>query len=189
MRNRALLFLPVVLAQLAVPAWMIHRHERVLHEGTAYKFRTAPIDPTDPFRGEYVMLDFAAEQGSWNCPAVDMDGERREVFATLGTDSLGFATITALGTTEPAEPHLTVEVVPYEVDSLHNVDRVSLPFDRYYLPEGQGAHAEDLMSPQWTEDHREDPKEAYAVVRVYEGEAVIEDLIIGGRPLRAWMEQ
>ena len=187
MRRNALLFVPVILAQLAVPAWMIHRHERVLHEGTAFKFRTAPIDPTDPFRGEYVMLDFAAEQGSWNCPAATMEGSDQEVFATLGTDSAGFATITALRATEPTEPHLTVGIYSYSVDSLHNVQRVSLPFDRFYMPEGEGARTQDLMTPQWTEGQQQQPLEAYALVRVHDGEAVMEDLIIGGRPVQEWM--
>ncbi|MBK6341440.1 MAG: GDYXXLXY domain-containing protein [Flavobacteriales bacterium] len=61
MNRKPLLFLGIALAQLAVPAWMIAGRERVLSQGEVFKFKTAPIDPRDPFRGEYVRLDFEAE--------------------------------------------------------------------------------------------------------------------------------
>ena len=51
-------FILMVLAQLYVPASMIFQKERVITQGTAYKFRTAPIDPNDPFRGKYITLSF-----------------------------------------------------------------------------------------------------------------------------------
>ena len=35
----------VVAVQLAVPAWMIFSRERILATGTAFRFRTAPVDP------------------------------------------------------------------------------------------------------------------------------------------------
>ncbi|MCX7044402.1 MAG: GDYXXLXY domain-containing protein [Candidatus Sumerlaeota bacterium] len=50
----------VAAAQLSVPAWMIWRHENVLDAGWQYKFRTAPVDPADPFRGRYVALRLEA---------------------------------------------------------------------------------------------------------------------------------
>ena len=78
-------------------------------------------------------------------------------------------------------------IYSYSVDSLHNVQRVSLPFDRFYMPEGEGARTQDLMTPQWTEGQQQQPLEAYALVRVHDGEAVMEDLIIGGRPVQEWM--
>ena len=44
------LFILVALAQLFVPAKMILDREDVLSTGTAFNFKTRPIDPTDPFR-------------------------------------------------------------------------------------------------------------------------------------------
>ncbi len=35
--------------------------ERTLKTGTLYRFRTAPVDPYDAFRGRYVRLEFALE--------------------------------------------------------------------------------------------------------------------------------
>ncbi len=189
MRSKALLFIPVVLAQLVVPALMIHQHETVLREGELYTFRTAPIDPRDPFRGEYVVLDLAAETGEWYCPWLRSGGTDADIFASLGTDSLGFAMLTTLSDAAPEEPHLAVTVYFDEADTTFSVHRVSLPFDRFYMKEGEGARAEALMRPQWQGDVRIEPLEAYALVRVYRGRAVVQDLVVGGKPIREWMKQ
>ena len=53
-----LIFLAVVLVQLVVPAKMIFDKEVILKTGTIYKFKTQPIDPSDPFRGKYVTLNY-----------------------------------------------------------------------------------------------------------------------------------
>lgn len=63
MNRNLLLALLVVLAaaQLAVPASMIVQRETVLTQGRVYKFKTAPVDPVDAFRGRYVALRFEEE--------------------------------------------------------------------------------------------------------------------------------
>jgi uncharacterized membrane-anchored protein len=52
------LFALTCLAQWFVPAQMIYDQEQVLREGKTYHFKTAPIDPSDPFRGKYITLSF-----------------------------------------------------------------------------------------------------------------------------------
>lgn len=190
MRRSHLLFIVAALAQLAVPAWMIVQRERVLHDGEVFKFRTAPIDPRDPFRGEYVRLDFAAEQGAWPDP-MPGQGERNgyeeiEGFAVLGTDSGGFAVIGPLLPEPPREgPYLPVSWLSY---GEARISRVRLPFDRFYLEEGDGARTERMLAPQWDEGVRQEPMPAYALVRILNGEAVIEDLVVGERSIHEWLK-
>ena len=54
------LFSMMVIAQLAVPCWMAYSMETVLLQGTPWRFKTAPVDPYDIFRGKFVAL--AVEQ-------------------------------------------------------------------------------------------------------------------------------
>jgi len=186
MNRKPLLFMAVVLAQLAVPAWMILSHERILREGEVFKFRTAPIDPRDPFRGEYVRLDFEAESGSWPVARPDdiQTGEQ-SAYAILGVDSAGFARITALVDQAPATgAYLAVD---YSTWGNESVERVQLPFDRFYLEEGDGAKTEDLLQPQWNDGEMAQPLPAYAQVRVLDGRAVIEDLIVDERSIHEWL--
>jgi len=57
-RKTTLLSLMAILAivQLAVPLSMINQREMTLRDGILYKFRAAPVDPADAFRGRYVAL-------------------------------------------------------------------------------------------------------------------------------------
>lgn len=55
--KRTLIVLAVVF-QIAVVATMAFSREWILATGTPYLFQTAPIDPRDIFRGDYVRLDY-----------------------------------------------------------------------------------------------------------------------------------
>jgi len=187
MRRDLFLFGAAALVQLAVPGWMILQHERVLQRGEVFRFRTAPVDPRDPFRGEYVMLNFDAETGPWKDPAVEGDLGNETTFALLETDTAGFALITQLLTDRPKQgSYLLVEKGYLLNDTL--VQMVSLPFDRFYLEEGDGAKTEDMLAPQWDGETLSQPLPAYALVRVYDGQAVIEDLIVGDRSIHDWLK-
>lgn len=187
MQRRSTIFLAISMAQLAVPAWMIFAHERVIFQGEVFKFRTAPIDPRDPFRGEYVSLNFEASSGTWpdphNAPNATLDqvfGSEEKSFALLAVNDSGFATVTKLLADEP--PRGVYLKVTHWSATGSAVNQLALPFDRYYLKEGNGAKAESMMTTVWNGDVSQ-PLPTYALVRVYEGEAVIEDLIIGGRSI------
>lgn len=186
MNRKPLLFLGIALTQLAVPAWMITGRERILQQGEIYKFRTAPIDPRDPFRGEYVRLDFEAESGSWPVARPDdMQTGEHSAYAILGIDSAGFARINALVDEAPATGAYLE--VAYSTWGNESVERVQLPFDRFYLEEGDGAKTEDLLQPQWNDGEMVQPLPAYAKVRVLDGRAVIEDLIVDERSIHEWL--
>ncbi|HRH68557.1 MAG TPA: GDYXXLXY domain-containing protein [Flavobacteriales bacterium] len=188
MPRKLLLFVAAGVIQLGVLAWMIVGHERVLQEGAVYRFRTAPIDPRDPFRGEYVVLNFEVERGRWpmygnaNTVAPSM-----HAFGLLGTDSAGFARIVSFAEERPeAGDFIPVEYLSWTPDTLFGV---ALPFDRYYLEEGDGPKTEQLMAPQWNGEALQQPLPSYAVVRIHQGEAVIEDLMVGDRSIHEWLKE
>ncbi len=51
-------FALLVIVQWLVPGQLIWKKEKVLAEGVTYKFQSAPVDPNDPFRGKYIVLNF-----------------------------------------------------------------------------------------------------------------------------------
>lgn len=189
MKRPLLLFSLIASVQLAIPVWMIVRYERVVQSGTLHLFRTAPVDPRDPFRGEYVTLEFAAENGPFQLPP-GWDGG--PLFAVLNADAEGFAVIDRLLVEAPADvDHVQVTAERWGVDEeQHTVSSVVLPFDRYYVHEGHGPRTEALMRNLPMQDGMEENEPSlptHAVVRVHRGRAVMVDLVIGGRPLRDWM--
>ena len=110
------LIVTVVVLQLALLAWMAGEREWVLRTGKVVWLRTAPIDPGDPMRGEYVHLNY--EIGSVpkslcrdGIPAW-FDGVKpqyygrsreRRVYASLKLDEEGVGQLTALSDQKPPE--------------------------------------------------------------------------------------
>lgn len=188
MRKAILLFLLVALAQWAVPLCTIAGRERVLHEETPFKFKLRPVDPSDPFRGEYVVLSFACFQGPFDVPPGAPAAGEISGYAVLQNGDDGFAQVQRLTLEKPdAGDYVPVHGYAYGTGTLfpQPLQQVHPAFDRYYLEEGGGRVAEDLV--RWRPDTL-GQREAYALVRVWKGEAVIEDLIIDGRPVRAWID-
>jgi len=193
-----LIFLVVVLAQLFVPAKMIWDREVVIDEGTVFKFKTAPIDPYDPFRGRYVRLNFDIDRyettfstGGWK------RGE--DIYVTLTTDSLGFAKIAAISHDRPAQENDYVlctigyvnnwdesdlKVASLQFDQKSYIS-INFPFERFYMQESLAQHAEDAYRSV-----RSEPDQvAYAQVTVIEGNAVLTNVFINGKPLVEWAKE
>lgn len=68
---RSLIIILCVAAQLAVLAYMVFGRESIIANGQRITIATAPIDPRDPFRGDYVRLrypmnSFASAPTRWN---------------------------------------------------------------------------------------------------------------------------
>ncbi|HEY1075882.1 MAG TPA: GDYXXLXY domain-containing protein [Fontimonas sp.] len=174
------------LVQWSIPLALIQRGQTALAQGTPYKFRTAPVDPSDPFRGRYVTLDFqAALVPSAQVEATLYEGQRG--YASIRIDAQGFAQLHAVRATEPA----TGDYLPVTLQwKDHEQARLRLPFDRYYLDEAQ--------APQVEQRYREsnlrlgpddvpapDPRPTYATVRVLDGYAVLENLVLNGEAVAA----
>lgn len=181
MKTKSLLFLfaVAVLLQLAVPASMIARRERVLRDGQAFKFRTAPVDPYDAFRGRYVALGL--EQRSVPL-APGQDFQRgQKVYALLEEDAEGFAHYAGLSRTRP-------EAQPFLATRIHYVSGTNafldLPFDRFYMEENKAPAAEQA----YREHSRRTNNTAYIQVRIQNGFGVIEDLYLNNTPIQAYLE-
>jgi len=169
-----LLFLLCVI-QFAVPAYMIARREHVLTAGRAFKFKTAPVDPYDAYRGRYVALRFEAAtvKGISLPPGV---GQGARVYALLGEDEKGFARVTGMSRTKPSGVPYIRAVMRYPGGDTTTLE---LPFERFYMEESKAWRAENA----YREHSRRGAADAYALVRVLGSQAVIEELYIEGKPV------
>ncbi|MGC3943988.1 MAG: GDYXXLXY domain-containing protein [Chryseolinea sp.] len=136
------------------------------------KFRTQPIDPSDPFRGKYITLNFIADYGydtaQWS------SGENVDV--VFGTDSAGFAVARELTRSEPEGPYLKTTIYYVESDSIVHFN---LPFDRFYMEESKALPAEQY----YNESTRDSSSVCYGEVRIGRGNAVITDVFINDRSI------
>lgn len=175
-------FAIVALLQLAVPAKMILDKENILSLGTPYKFLTAPIDPSDPFRGKYITLSFNATRfdvpndSSWHAG----DG----VYVHLGKDSAGFAKIKDITKQPPADGNIDYvkASIGYVYDNQVTID---YPFTRFFMEESKASVAETVYR-----DSRLDTAQVvYALVNVRKGDAVLKDVMVNDTPIADIVEQ
>ena len=172
-------FFIMALAQIYFPAQIIFNSEKVFREGKEFLFKTAPIDPTDPFRGKYIVLSFE-ETSARVSNAVDWNyGE--PVYVSLGTNEKGFATIQSITKDKPenSEDFVKASISYVSGDSAAHVT-IQFPFDRFYMEESKAYDAEII----YNESLRDTAQVTYALVAVKNGDAVVKDVVINGVPVR-----
>lgn len=176
------LFLLVAAAQLYAPASMIWEREKVIAEGEVYFFETAPIDPSDPFRGKYVRLNFKDE--TIPIDSIDDWVRYQEVYLLLEKDSAGFARYSQVSVEPPANSTAFLKVEVNYISPGSGELHFNLPFNRFYMEESKARPAEEL----YQESIRHGQDLTYAVASVREGEAVLLDVLVNGEPLRNLVE-
>ncbi len=181
MRKLILILLFLLFAvQLSVPARMIFQQEDTIQEGTAYKFKTRPIDPTDPFRGKYITLNY--ELNSFETTE-DWEEYRGPVFVYLGMDEAGFAKATAVSKTQ-----LDIDQDFVEAESNYNYGKTvhfRLPFNRFYMNEHKAYDAEVSVR----ETQLDTTKICYGLVYVKDRTAVLDNVFIDDIPIQQFVDQ
>lgn len=198
MRKTALLLLGIlIIAQLLIPASMILKHERILRTGVLYRFKTRPVDPADPLQGRYVRLGFEHDYIPSTTGTNTVTPNRKEhVYVTLDSGADGFCELTGWSRTKPESgDYLKLKYWGFEYDWREENQalrckglRFDLPFNRFYMEESKAPRAEKML-PGFRGSLRQSPNtnlvtNCWVTVRVLNGEALIEDLLIDGTPIR-----
>ncbi len=175
-----------VIAQLAVLGSMIHSHEQVLREGEAFRFKTRPIDPADPFQGRYVALGF--DNGTVPAGQGQISGlrHREPIFATIETGEDGFARFSGWSRERPQsgaylKTRFLGESLRWNEASKRSESlgiRIDIPFDRFYMDEAKAPRAEAAVRDATRSTN------CWATVRILNGRAVVEDVVAKGQSLR-----
>ncbi|MEP5339824.1 MAG: GDYXXLXY domain-containing protein [Algibacter sp.] len=176
-----ILFIVVAVAQLFVPTQMIFNQEAIINTGEAYKFKTQPVDPNDPFRGKYINLNF--EQSSF--VTTDSLWKRQDkVYVYIETDSLGFAKVNQVSR---LPLNTTENFIVSKVSWYNKRDKklnFNLPFNRYYMEETKAYDAEVAVRNNQRDSL---PNNTYALVYIKNGEAVLNDVIINETSIKDYV--
>jgi len=177
---RIVLLLAGVVAQLTVPALMIRQYEDVLRNGDVFRFRTAPVDPYDAFRGRFVAVRIESN----SVPAVDHVEFPRgtKTFIEIGEDDAGYAHFAGLAAARPKENAYLLGRVTHTWEGRTHLD---VPVDRFYMAEADAPLAERAY---WRNSLMTNHT-ASILLRVKDGKGVIEDVLIGDTPISQFVEE
>jgi uncharacterized membrane-anchored protein len=177
------LFVALAAVQLAVPVGQIWEHEDILRTGRPYKFRTAPVDPSDAFRGRYVALGFDGTAAPVR--AGDELRYRQPAYVQIAEGADGFARFRELSVTPPSDgDYVRVEC---SWGSPPNMN-FRLPFDKFFMEESAAPKAEQAYR-QLGNRRGQTNELTYALVRIKGGRGVIEDLYVAGQPVRRYLAE
>lgn len=182
-------FLAFALATLVLvgfPAWMILDRAAILRDGTEIVLKTAPVDPRDLMRGDYVRLryeEISNVDGSLFEDDLPAHDRPVKLWLTLHTGGDGLAAVKAVSVEKPvnrAPGETLLRSKPTRLSRSGSSETVagqlSLRFgiERYYVPEGEGLEIEAARNQERTT----------VALRISDkGEAQIARIMIDGKAL------
>lgn len=177
-----LLFGLMVIVQIAASAQIVYKYESMIAPENVYKFKTAPVDPNNPFMGKYIRLDFEidafyTEDTDWTY--------KQKAYAYLSKDENGYAVLETLS--KEILPNSEFDYVTVETSrNYEGRVRFEFPFDRYYMKETKAYDAEMLYREN---NQTEDQQDVYALVHIKNGNHVLTDVIIDGVSIKDAVEK
>ena len=169
-------FVVMVCGQWFVPLSMIRDANKTILEGTEYRFKTAPVDPSDPFRGKYITLDYELrDYYPLDTNEVHFP-ESSTVYALLGRDSAGYAKINKLVQEPPTDSDDYVAVkFQYGYNGMNPMISLYFPFTTMYMEESKASEAERVY---WGIRQDSGVISCYAKVKVLKGDAKLIDVMV-----------
>jgi|KBSMisStandDraft_5_1062788.scaffolds.fasta_scaffold01316_5 uncharacterized membrane-anchored protein len=170
-----IIFIGFAFLQWIVPLKMIYDNQKIINKGRTVKFKTAPLDPSNPFIGKYVLLKFDEETIKTNSNKLLSRGE--EIFVSLSEDNRGFVHPIGLSKVAPQNGKLYVKANVYYSQFEGNQQSVMLdyPFNKFYMDEYKVPKAERVYQESNSNMQKQD---VYALVNLLDGDGIIRDIII-----------
>jgi uncharacterized membrane-anchored protein len=176
------IFILIALIQLTIPVKSIYDQEQILTHGKEFKFQTVPVDPTDPFRGKYIALNF--KENTIGVSTYEKWSKGEKVFVIVEEDKNGFAQVMYASKTVPNNHNHYLSAIVQRVTSTKGESNLEIqiqyPFDRYYMEESKAKAAENLYRKA-TADQK---ILTYALVNIKDGKATLKDVMIDGKSIK-----
>ncbi|ARO29915.1 GDYXXLXY domain-containing protein [Rhizobium sp. NXC14] len=180
--GKGYLFSAIIVAglQTVILGTIIQSRASILGSGAEVLLKTAPVDPRDFLRGDYVVLNYdisrvPVQTVSGGIPA--NPGERM-LWVRLKKQADGFWTVSesSFQALPPQPETVILRSKPFYSGGMAAGDsiRVEYGIERYYVPEGQGKPIEEA---------RNDGNVAIAVRVSPDGSAQIRSLLVDGKPV------
>ncbi|MFZ1322950.1 MAG: GDYXXLXY domain-containing protein [Ignavibacteria bacterium] len=167
-------FILTSIFQIYVPAGIIADREILLSEGKELKFKCAPVDPSDPFRGKYITLYF--EENSFTTDSNDWKYDEN-VYVTFRINSEGFSEIESVAKEIPITSSEYLKLKSNGFSQENKKLSLYYPFDRYYINEIKAPKTEEIYNSSLIDTNNV----TYALVSIKDGEGAIKDVFINDK--------
>ncbi len=167
-------FILIAVVQWAVMGKMIYDQTDIRKSGKAFLFEIQPIDPVDPFRGNYIILSFKENTiAKKDTMEIWRNGDKIYLALEKGEDNMTKITEYSATKYSNDQDYLQAKV---DFTTLDGALRIRYPFNRFYLDEERALRAEGNFFNR--SDTSETP--SYAVVYIHKGNASVADVMVEG---------
>ena len=176
---RPVLFAVAGLIQLGLIAFMVIDRAGILREGTEVTLQTAPVDPRDFLRGDYVVLSYDIS----NVPTGELKGRLPQsrapiVFVKLAPKDDGFYGAVSVHL-DPVPVAGKEVMIRGRVSNWRWCDRcdslfVSYGLEKFFVPEGEGRELEQARNQR---------KISVVAAVLPSGRSAIKRLLLDGKPV------
>jgi uncharacterized membrane-anchored protein len=128
----------VIALQVIALAFIAGKREWIYHFGEVVYLKTAPVDPRDIFRGDFVRLnyDIAAQDSDISQPSSDTLHKDQTLFMLLYKDKRDIAYASAITTDKPSDGLF--------IKGFHSRYRnIRFGIEKYFIEQGSGKSIED----------------------------------------------
>ena len=176
----------VAALQTAVLGYMVGERAWGLRSGVEVILETAPVDPRDFLRGDYVTLNYDISRVPVSTlvggpPKESLNAQILSVRLKKQDDGYWGIVESSFGALDPKPDTVVLKSLPVDyvsygdpADALQAVISVDYGIERYYVPEGQGHDIEKA---------RNDSRVAIAARVSSDGAAHIRTLLLDGKPV------
>ncbi|MBX5141287.1 GDYXXLXY domain-containing protein [Rhizobium lentis] len=166
--------------QTVILGTIIQSRASILSSGAEVLLKTAPVDPRDFLRGDYVVLNYDISTVPVRTISGGVPAElgERTLWVRLKKQADGFWTVSesSFQALPPQPETVILRSKPFYSGGMAAGDsiRVEYGIERYYVPEGQGKPIEEA---------RNDGNVAIVVRVSPDGSAQIRSLLVDGKPV------
>ena len=140
-----------IILQFLVLAYMAGEREYILHKGKVIRLRTAPIDPRDMFRGDYVRLNYEISRIPIkmikNAEGIGKTKKGTKIYASLKEGPNGLYELVNADLQKPKEGLYLSGRIPHRYQRLqagHPI-WVNYGIEAYFVEQGKGREIEKRM--------------------------------------------
>ena len=176
-----------MLIYLWFPINMIHSAQKVLKEGTVYRFKSVPVDPYDAFRGRYITLRVGNNVISVN-QAKEKFHRQQNVYVSINVDENNYANFQNIYTERPEAVDYIKTSIAYVAPNSVTI-RLPENMQQYFINEKLAPLAERTYRELSRNSSQQDSVNVYLDVRVLDGKVAIEELYLKGKPIVEYLQE
>lgn len=135
-----IIFAVTIFTFISYALFLVYQQEQILEEGHTVVLKTAPVDPRDMFRGEYVILRYEIEEEAYDEMSYYEPEDGSSAYVLLYKDSRGVGQVSRVydydDRLNPSDVYIKGEVKNGRVRFAD--------LEQYYVPEGLGLKIEAM---------------------------------------------